>query len=150
MRTMRAFVLPLVLGLALSLSAQIPTCTKECCSDHFSVIHAFVTQLQDLQKKVKAESVQVFSGAYDQQKAQTYLGLTASAFQDAADHFGQLKDAANQKAAAAVVAMLQQDQKQLAADTSGDKAKADFAGFDLAIPLPASGTAAPAPATTTK
>jgi hypothetical protein len=146
MRTMRAFVLPLVLGLALALSAQIPTCTKECCSDHFSVIRAFVTQLQQLQQKAKAETSQAFTDAYDQQKAQTYLGLTASAFQDAATHYGQLNDTANQKAAQAIANMLQQDQKQLSADTSGDKAKADFVGFNLTIPLPAAGSAAPAPA----
>jgi len=146
MRTMRAFALPLVLGLALAVSAQIPTCTKECCSDHFSVIRAFVTQLQQLQQKVKTESPQAFSDAYDQQKAQTYLGLTAGAFQDAATHFGQLNDAANQKAAQTIAAMLQQDQKQLAADKASDQAKADFLGFNLAIPLPAAGSAAPAPA----
>lgn len=147
MRTMRAFALPLVLGLALMASAQIPTCTKECCSDHFSVIRAFVTQLQQLQQKVKGETPQAFADAYDQQKAQTYLGLTAGAFQDAAEHYGQLNDAANQKAAQAIAAMLQQEQKQLAADKSGDKAKADFLSFNLAIPLPASGSATPAPAT---
>ena len=146
MRTMRAFVLPLVLGLALALSAQIPTCTKECCSDHFSVIRAFVTQLQQLQQKVKTESPQAFTDAYDQQKAQTYLGLAAGAFQDAATHYGQLNDAANQKAAQTIAATLQQEQKQLAADTSGAKAKADFLSFNLAIPLPAAGSAAPAPA----
>lgn len=137
MRSMKAFVLPLVLGLALSATAQIPTCTKECCQDHFSVIQGFVTQLQELQKKVKTENVQIFGDQYDQQKAQTFLGLTAGAFQDAATHFGQLQDPANQKAATEIAAMLQADQKKLAADTKPDQAKADFAALDLAIPLPA-------------
>ena len=150
MQPVKAFVFPLVLGLALAAAAQMPTCTRECCPNHFSVIQGFLGELQTLQKTTKTENATTFANHYDQQKAQTFLGLTAGAFQDAAKHFGELHDAANQKAATELAAMLTADQQKLETEKTPAAAQTDFNAVNLAIVLPTKVDAAPPAATPAK
>lgn len=95
---------------------------NECCPIHFQILRAYQESMQDLVKKVKAESLEEFENRYHGKEALTYLDLLHGALDDIVTHYKELNCADDGAATREVMEKADKLWKQLKA-AKGAEAK---------------------------